>query len=46
MTLLIACLLIYHLNMAGWWYGVAVVIWLGRSAVIYSAYADLERSRK
>jgi len=28
MTMLIACLLIYHFNMA-WWYGIAAVIWIG-----------------
>lgn len=28
MTLLIACLLIYHFDMAGCWYAVAAGIWL------------------
>ena len=28
MTLFIACLLIYHLNMEWWWYGVAIAIWI------------------
>ena len=27
MTLLIACLLIYHFNMPWWWYAVAAMIW-------------------
>ncbi len=27
MTLFIACLLIYHFNMAWWWYGIAAAIW-------------------
>ena len=29
MTLLIACLLIYHYNMPWWWYAVAGVVWMG-----------------
>jgi hypothetical protein len=29
MTLLIACLLIYHFDLASWWYAVAGVTWLG-----------------
>lgn len=29
MTLLIACILIYHFNMAWWWYVIAAVVWLG-----------------
>lgn len=33
MTLLIACLLIYHYDLAWWWYAVAGVIWLGHLAV-------------
>lgn len=27
MTLFIACLLIYHLNMEWWWYPVAAAVW-------------------
>ena len=46
MTLLIACLLIYHFNMAAWWYAVAAVLWLGRTAILYSAYSDLDRGRR
>ncbi len=30
MTLLIACLLIYHMDLSGWWYGIAGVIWLAQ----------------
>lgn len=29
MTLLIACLMIYHFEMAWWWYGVAAGVWIG-----------------
>ena len=29
MTLLIACLLIYHYNMEWWWYAIAGAIWAG-----------------
>lgn len=29
MTMLIACLLIYHFNLASWWYGVAAIVWIG-----------------
>ncbi len=29
MTLLIACLLIYHFDMAWWWYVVAAITWGG-----------------
>jgi len=46
MTLLIACLLIYNFNMAGWWYALAGVLWLGRAAIVYSAYADLGTGRR
>lgn len=28
MTLLIACFLIYHMNLDSWWYAVAVFLWL------------------
>ncbi len=28
MTLFIACLLIHHMNLPGWWYAIAVGIWL------------------
>jgi hypothetical protein len=27
MTLFIACLLIYHLNLDAWWYGIAVIFY-------------------
>ena len=27
MTLLIACLLIYHYNMEWWWYAIGAVVW-------------------
>jgi hypothetical protein len=30
MTLLIACLLIYHMDLSGWWYAVAAGIWTVR----------------
>jgi len=29
MTLLIACLLIYHYDMAWWWYAIAGTVWAG-----------------
>ena len=28
MTLLIACLLIYHFDMEWWWYAIAASVWL------------------
>jgi len=28
MTLLIACLLIYHFDMEWWWYAIAGLVWL------------------
>lgn len=31
MTLLIACLLIYHLDAPSWWYAAAVGVWLLRA---------------
>jgi hypothetical protein len=46
MTLLIACLLIYNFNLSGWWYLVAAILWLARTALIYSAFADLDRVRR
>lgn len=46
MTLLIACLLIYHFNMAGWWYALAGALWLARAAIVYSAYSDLDAKRR
>lgn len=45
MTLLIACLLIYNFNLPVWWYAIAALVWLVRSTVIYSAYADLDKRR-
>ncbi|HWC63821.1 MAG TPA: hypothetical protein VG501_09380 [Rhizomicrobium sp.] len=27
MTLLIACILIYHFGLSGWWYALALFIW-------------------
>lgn len=45
MTLLIACLLVYHLNMPWWWYVVATIIWLAKMAVLKAAMADLEAHR-
>lgn len=33
MTLFIACLLIYALNLPWWLYPIALVIWIGRLAV-------------
>jgi hypothetical protein len=32
-TLFIACLLIYHFDMSGWWYAAALVAWLGHAFV-------------
>lgn len=29
MTLLIACILIFHFQMPAWWYAVAAVVWIG-----------------
>jgi hypothetical protein len=29
LTLLIACILIYHFNMQWWWYPLAAIIWAG-----------------
>ena len=29
MTMLIACLLIHHYDMAWWWYAVAGITWIG-----------------
>lgn len=42
MTLLIACLLIYHLDMASWWYGVAAVLWLCHMAA-YLKLVDVSK---
>lgn len=33
MTLLIACLLIYHYDMSGWWYVAAGAVWVGHLLV-------------
>ena len=33
MTLLIACLLIYSLKLAWWWYAIAGVTWLAHCSV-------------
>ncbi len=33
MTLLIACILIYHFDMGWWWYGVATLAYIGRTVV-------------
>ena len=30
MTLLIACLLIYHTDLSGWWYAIAFMVWIGK----------------
>lgn len=46
MTLLIACLVIYNFNLSAWWYALAVALWLVRAAIVYSAYSDLDRSRR
>lgn len=46
MTLLIACLLIYHFNMSAWWYAVAAILWIAKVAILYSAMADLDRTRR
>lgn len=34
MTMFIACLLIYHYDMAWWWYGVAAAIWVLHPVVL------------
>jgi len=34
MTLLIACLLIYHLDLSPWWYGLATALWVFRAWAI------------
>ena len=28
MTLLISCILIYHFNLAWWWYAIAAAVWV------------------
>jgi len=35
MTLFIAALLIYHFDMAWWWYAIAVTIWGGQFVVAH-----------
>lgn len=34
MTLLVACLLIYHMDLSWWWYGITGVIWLAQFNII------------
>jgi len=45
MTLLIACMLIYHFDMSSWWYVAAGAIWLFRLAVLKYALSDVSAAR-
>lgn len=40
MTLLIACLLIYHMDLSWLWYAGATVIWFGHLQLNYKAFGD------
>ncbi len=44
MSLFIACLLIYNFDMNGWWYVVAVILWLSHVAFERSLLKGAKRT--